>query len=240
LLAPRDSSQGLKTSLVPRWLKNNRNSDEFWHFIQPKLAHYRERTDFIREQLAPLFERAEGIASTPADASVSEVLAAFNLDSVHQTWTKAMERRDIDPEGAITVARTLLEEVCKHILDELKVTYSPKDDLPDLYHATSAALNLAPSQHSEKTFKQILGGATSVVQGLGSLRNSLSDAHGQGKDGVKPLPRHAELAVNLSGAMASFLVATYQTRIAGQPELLQRPENIERLTRTPSIDLPSR
>jgi len=58
-------------------------------------------------------------------------------------------------------------------------------------------------------------GATSVVQGLGSLRDNLSDAHGQGKDGVKPLPRHAELAVNLSGAIASFLVATYQARMRG-------------------------
>lgn len=29
--------------------------------------------------------------------------------------------------------------------------------------------------------------------------------HGQGKRPVKPLPRHAELAVNMAGSMASFL-----------------------------------
>ena len=39
--------------------------------------------------------------------------------------------RQDDPEGAITAARTLLETVCKHILDETEVDYS-KDDLPTL------------------------------------------------------------------------------------------------------------
>jgi hypothetical protein len=29
---------------------------------------------------------------------------------------------------------------------------------------------------------------------------------------VKPKPRHAELAVNLAGAMAAFMVATWQEK----------------------------
>ena len=63
------------------------------------------------------------------------------------------------------------------------------------------------SQHTEKVFRQVLGGCTAVVEGLGSLRNKLGDAHGKGRLPVKPAPRHAELAVNLAGAMATFLVA---------------------------------
>jgi hypothetical protein len=61
-------------------------------------------------------------------------------------------------------------------------------------------------------FKQILGGCTAVVEGLGSLRNRLSDSHGKGKAPVKPATRHAELAVNLAGATATFLVATWKVR----------------------------
>jgi hypothetical protein len=49
-----------------------------------------------------------------------------------------------------------------------------------------------------------------VVEGLGALRNRLSDAHGQGKRPVKPASRHAELAVNLAGATAVFLAATHE------------------------------
>ena len=84
----------------------------------------------------------------------------------------------------------------------------PNSDLPGLCKMT------AKSQHRTQStfgsFKQILGGCTAVVEGLGALRNRLSDAHGQGKRPVKPAPRHAELAVNLAGAVAMFLVATHQ------------------------------
>jgi hypothetical protein len=127
-----------------------------------------------------------------------------------------MERRETDPQGAITLAGTLLESVCKHILDDRGVVYENDGDLPGLYKLV-AKLNLSPSQHSEAVFRQILGGCTAVVEGLGALRNRLSDAHGQGKRPVKPAPRHAELAVNLAGAVALFLVATHQALSAGAP-----------------------
>jgi len=82
---------------------------------------------------------------------------------------------------------------------------------------TAETLNLAPSQHTEAVFKQVLRGCTAVVEGLGSLRNRLSDAHGKGKVGSKPAPRHAELAVNLSGALATYLLATWDARNEAAP-----------------------
>ena len=87
-----------------------------------------------------------------------------------------------------------------------------ENDLPKLYGLTAELLNLSPSQHTEQIFKQILGGCKSVVEGLGALRNKLSDAHGKGKKAPKPSPRHAELAVNLAGAMATFIVSTWEAQ----------------------------
>jgi len=72
--------------------------------------------------------------------------------------------------------------------------------------------SLAPSLQSEDIFKRIFGGCQTVVEGLGALRNKLSDAHGKGKAIAKPEPRHAELAVNLAGAMATFLVETWEAQ----------------------------
>ncbi|WP_246777474.1 abortive infection family protein [Rhizobium sp. BG4] len=70
-------------------------------------------------------------------------------------------------------------------------------------------LNLAPDQHTEEPIKQILGGAMTLVNGIGTLRNRLSDAHGRGGSlPVRPSPRHASLAVNTAGAVATFLVET--------------------------------
>jgi Abortive infection C-terminus len=195
--------------IAPRFLRTCRTLSEFWQFIKYEYKSYAERRQFIWDSFRPLLERIEGAKVVPSDESVGVALQKFDPNSVHQLWLRAMERRESDPEGAITLARTLLETVCKHILDELGAPYERDCDLPALYKLASKSLNIAPSQHSEQIFKQILGGCTAVVEGLGALRNRLSDAHGQGKKAVRPAPRHAELAVNLSGAMATFLVSTH-------------------------------
>lgn len=162
--------------------------------------------------MTPLFNHLEGANKAPVDTVASDVLQKFDADGVHTVWQKALARRHTDPDGAITSARTLLETVCKRILDEADETYSDRDDLPALYRAVAMKLQIAPSQHTEDAFKRILGGATSVVEGLGSLRNKIGDAHGQGGKPVRPSPRHAQLAVNLAGAMATFLVDTWIAR----------------------------
>jgi len=202
----------LLKDIVPRFVRTCRSPSEFWQFIKFKFPTYAERRQFIWEEFRPMFERLDGSAAAPSDQSVSATLQRFNADTVHQLWSKALERRESDPEGAVTLARTLLESVCKHILDEHSLTYRNDADLPALYRQTAEILNVAPSQHSEQIFRQILGGCTAVVEGLGALRNKLSDAHGQGSRTVRPAARHAELAVNLAGAVAIFLVTTHEAK----------------------------
>ena len=149
---------------------------------------------------------------SPLDTACSTILCRTDAPHVGGAWQKALERRNSDPEGAITAARTLLEAVCKFILDEEGVEYLDAIDLPNLYKLAVKQLSLAPSQHTEEAFKQTLGGCHGIVLGLSTLRNRLSDSHGKGKKGMKPAPRHAELAVNLAGALASFLIQTWEAR----------------------------
>ncbi len=162
--------------------------------------------------MTPLFDHLEGTHRAPVDTVASDVLQKFDAEGVHIVWEKALVRRHTDPDGAITSARTLLETVCKRILDEAGETYSDKEDLPALYKVVATKLQIAPSQHTEDVFKRILGGATSVVEGLGSLRNKIGDAHGQGGKPIRPSARHAQLAVNFAGAMATFLIDTWIAR----------------------------
>jgi hypothetical protein len=196
--------------LAPEFLKANRTLPQFWEFIKERFAHWAERRKFIWNEFSSLHDELEGKGKVPADADVSDVLSKFDAENVHAVWQKALERRREDPEGAITSARTLLETVCKHILDQAGVSYEDDADLPKLYKTAAAELNLAPSQHTETIFKQILGGCTAVVEGLGALRNRLSDSHGKGTKRVKPDVRHATLAVNLAGSMATFLIETWE------------------------------
>lgn len=200
---------------LPLLVQAYRSHEEFWIFIKSKFSgtdSYQKRREYIHNEFDPLLTMLETESRTPSDAGITATMKSVSSAYIEEMWHKALERRSTDPEGAITAARTLLESVCKHILDAAGTPYDDSADLPKLYSLTAKQLNLSPSQHTEQLFKQILGGCQTVVEGIGALRNRHSDAHGKGATGTKPAPRHAELAVNLSGTMATFLLQTWEVR----------------------------
>ena len=201
---------------LPKLVRRYRDLGQFWQFIKFEYATYAERREFLWDSFRPAIEHLESVDRAPGLQPIGEALEKFDADNVHAAWQKALDRRAADPEGAITAARTLLESVCKHILDDVGAEYAEDGDLPKLWASCAENLKLAPRQHQEKLFKTILGNCQSVVNSLGALRNKIGDAHGAGRRAVRPKPRHAELAVNLAGAMASFLVSTWKERAHAQ------------------------
>ena len=193
---------------LPKFVRTCRDVDQFWSFIKSKFGKYQERREYIWNEFAELLNFLESGIQTPMNE-----LIQFDEAHIHNQWKKAIERKMNDPEGAITVARTLIESTLKYILDEQDISYRENSDLSELYKEVAKSLNLAPEQHQEQIFKQILGGANGIISGLGSLRNKLGDSHGKGKNYVKPKERHSELAVNLAGTMALFLYKTYKESI---------------------------
>jgi hypothetical protein len=199
-------------SLLPDFVFTARTVEQFWQFIKRKFSTYEDRKVFIWGEFSAVLLYLETAQNDLVNESVSSTLVKFNQDYINSEWKKAMERKSTDPEAAITTARTLIETTCKFILDDLEVQYEDDLELPKLYKITADNLNLAPDNHTEQIFKQILSGCQTVINGLGALRNKLSDSHGKKTISAKPLPRHAELAVNLAGTMTSFLLETYQQK----------------------------
>lgn len=149
-------------------------------------------------------------SDSPSDASVEETLTKLDVNLIRAAWEKALQRREADPDGAITAARTLLESVCKHILTSAGIQYPRNADLPKLYHMVCERLTLSPSQYVDKETKRVLGSCQSVVSGISFLRNQLGDAHASDSGLEIPGPRFGELAVNLAGAVATFLAKAWQ------------------------------
>lgn len=50
--------------MLPSWLRQHRNLDSFWGFIQPKFKTYAERRTFLSEQFTPLLDALEFGKST--------------------------------------------------------------------------------------------------------------------------------------------------------------------------------
>lgn len=181
-------------AFLPDFVSNCRTAEQFWPFIQSKYSTYKERRQFIWDSFNKLLSIIENGENNPLDSIISTTISENSDKYVKEQWEKALERRATDPEGAITTARTLLEATCKYILDSFNISYEEDIELPKLYHLTASQLNLAPQNHQEEIFKQILGGCQSVINGLGSLRNKIGDAHGKGIRHIKPLERHAKIS----------------------------------------------
>jgi hypothetical protein len=201
--------------LAPECVRICREPDQVWAYVksrEPALPSYASRRSFFAQEFEGLLSGLERFDTVPLDELLDDPLAVLDSAAVEMAWSKALERRTTDPEGAITAARTLLDSVCKTILEDAGVPYDKRDDLPQLYRSVAEALTLAPSEYSSSQIKRILGGATSVVEGIGGLRNQHGDAHGKGRTGYRLSDRHAALAVNMAGTMALFLMQTAEAR----------------------------
>jgi hypothetical protein len=115
---------------------------------------------------------------------------------------------DGDYDGAITNTRSLLEAVLLE-MEYLLIGERKKYDgnLSKLNRKVYKLLNLDPARSDiTNSLREILGGLISIVSGMASLRNKMSDAHARS---YKPDKHHAELAINSARTIVSFLFDTF-------------------------------
>jgi len=112
-----------------------------------------------------------------------------------------------DYSGAITNARSLIEAVLTGIERELADEAVEYDgNLGGLYKRVQKLLSLEPDRKDiSDALRQILSGLTSIVNGLATMRNKMSDAHAST---YRPSKHHAKLAVYAATTLADFLFET--------------------------------
>ncbi|MFW5757732.1 MAG: abortive infection family protein, partial [Bacteroidota bacterium] len=121
------------------------------------------------------------------------------------------------PELTIGTAKELIETICYTILTERKIETDKKWDLLQLLKQTTKQLNLTPEGIPDETkalksVKSILGSLTTVVQGIGELRNQYGSGHGKKANFKGLTARHAKLSVGAASTLAIFLLETHKQR----------------------------
>ncbi len=199
----------LLKNVIPEWLNSVHSLSHFYQWIKEK-GNAQQRKKVIYDSFEPLLRFLQSKPSIIGEVLVNEKLEVYRETYIYEAWKKALDRKESDPEGSITSSRTLLESTCKYILKKLEVDFDKESDLPKLCKLTVSALNIAPDSSSRETFTKIFNGCYTVIAGIGELRNKLSDAHGKTEGQTKPLSRHAEFSVNLSGTLSAYLLETYE------------------------------
>lgn len=202
--------------LLPQFVRTARTMDEVWGVMKEVASYggaYQARRDFIRDEFDPVLthleERVAAASHAPHKAVIDDALASLDAAEVTRLWNKALGRTEGEPDGAITASKSLIESVCKNILDRLEVAYSDKDDTAQLLRKTMKALDISPEPETEDMFKQVLGGCFSVVNGMSGIANEYGDRHGGDEGKMVPDPMYARLTVNTAGALSLFLVEVF-------------------------------
>lgn len=144
-------------------------------------------------------------------------VAVLDFDTVQVEVARAIENAVEDPEDCVTAACSLVEAVCRSILIEMGLPLPARKDIDGLLKAVQEPLGLSPGRTDlppeiEQDVRQVLGGLTSTLKGVGALRTHGGDAHGREKGFRRMDARIARLALNSASTIALFLIETWERK----------------------------
>ncbi|OFZ71311.1 MAG: hypothetical protein A2451_10190 [Bdellovibrionales bacterium RIFOXYC2_FULL_39_8] len=151
--------------------------------------------------------------------NIKTTVTSFNLKYIENQIRRIENSIDSDPDLAIGTSKELVESCCKTILAERAVHFDDKsDDLPKLVKLTLKELNLIPDSIQDSVkgadiIKRILSNLSSVLQGIGELRNKYGTGHGKQGSAKGLNPRHARLVAGATATIVHFIFETHQVRI---------------------------
>lgn len=146
-----------------------------------------------------------GVALAPPEATTEILSDAYIRELAAKCDTRIAEG---DFDGAITVARTVIEAILGELQQRLAGERNDfAGDLPRQFKHAAKLLRMdADRQDLDDRFRDVIRGLVMVVNGLAPLRNKMSDGHARSR---VPAPHHARVVVNAAKTIASFLVESY-------------------------------
>jgi hypothetical protein len=142
-------------------------------------------------------------------SSVSPDPIGLSFSTLRETafredWAATLLSVDVEPDVAITNARTMLETVLKTVIQERGVEPDTSGDLMRLLKQSEKVLGVSP--RDDQNIHRVLTGLASICQGIASLSNAAGDRHGLAHGIGIDDPSVATLSVNASAVVALALI----------------------------------
>ncbi len=138
-----------------------------------------------------------------------------------------------NPGLAFDLSRSVVESVCRTILQAKGVAFDADDELPRLFKATTNALPMLPRPASaeaelRRSLEKTVNGLHTAIQGVCELRNACGFAS-HGAAGPKPALESAQalLAAEAADVVVGFLCRVYFQSIAPTAKELQYEDHPE-------------
>lgn len=175
----------------------------------------RDRIKNMLERYGMSYQQGGRILSPASGApsrSLSDILRGGDFTEIQSEFDRALDTVENNPRASITAACTILETLCRIYIEDEGLDSPPKLNVKPIWGIVQKHLDLDPASLEDKDLARILSGLSSIVDGIGSLRSHVGDAHGRGRKSYRPEPRHARLAMNASHTLVTFLLETWRSR----------------------------
>jgi hypothetical protein len=190
------------------WLRTIAKNSYFERFLADMARHVRGEASSNHDHAQRMSAKALRPASSIAN-ELTTVARELGYDRVVELWSNAQAEANSEPDRAIALACTLVEETGHHLLNELGRDPPAKKTIKTLVSAVSKEMGLDPSKQAEGPMKGLCGALNTIAQSIGDLRSGHSEAHGRSPD-IVPLGRTlAMFAVNSAGILSTFLMRRY-------------------------------
>ncbi len=232
--APGDPPQGSKPTKVQEWLRRTNKDEEvdplqvlafvleeFMEDLAQDHSDYHPYSAF-KKDIEQGLQRAglkylrglEGprvvnaSLGTPT-SSLEDLIRNFDVLSINQAFSRAVDRCDTESEDAILSACNILESICAVYIEDENLPLPNKKDLQNLWKVVKDDLGFDPASIVDQDLLKILSGMFSILHGVSALRTHRSSAHGGGRTKYKIEGRHARLAVHSAHTLAAFILETW-------------------------------
>lgn len=146
------------------------------------------------------------------DADLEEQFA--HHPSLLESWQKARDAVEVDPEHSIARSSSHVETVLKACLKQFgDIGY---ENLTVQTLTSRTVRKLRDSGMLDEGASQSLAGIGTIFHGIGTLRNSSSTAHGKNDGYTPPSSELAQLINHLSGAGSAFVLKQTEKVVQAQ------------------------
>lgn len=135
------------------------------------------------------------------------------LKKINSEYIRSITQRAIENvnkgnfDEALTLARTLLEDVFIHIIEKQNISVKSNGQIQDLYKQVRTLYNMHNDSNMDKRINGLLSGLNNIVSAIGEMRNTAGSAHGYGSKRISIKDYHARLCVNSAMALADFVLS---------------------------------
>ncbi len=151
-------------------------------------------------------------AGQNVEALIESMLQGSPIDTIQHELTRAILSVATDPADTLTAASSMIEATYKFVLHGMGMSYPQNQDMRGLSKAVYPLLDISPDKEADEDFRALFRGAITIAHSVASIRTKIGDAHGASPTRGNPIERHARLAVNIAGAVCSFLLETYNEK----------------------------